>query len=83
MRLISFKSSSLKSLVFAYFLTYNPNLILSSLNLFYSALGENILFIDKNIPKIRIAAPCPISPNITPNKNGNVIIEKIDGFISL
>lgn len=24
-RLISFKSSSLKSLVFAYFLTYNPN----------------------------------------------------------
>jgi hypothetical protein len=27
--------------------------------------------------------PCPISPNITPNKNGNVIVVKIDGFISL
>ncbi|CAD8102493.1 unnamed protein product [Paramecium sonneborni] len=26
--------------------------------------------------------PCPISPNIIPNKNGNVIIVKSPGFIS-
>jgi hypothetical protein len=27
--------------------------------------------------------PCPISPNITPNKNGNVIVVKKLGFAYL
>ena len=47
-----------------------------------------ILFTSSNFhinhkPNASNIAPCPISPNITPNKKGKVIVVKIDGFISL
>ena len=38
--------------------------------------------IDKYNPNESKSKPCAISPNITPNKNGKVIIENIDGLIS-
>jgi len=34
-------------------------------------------------PKIKSSRPCPMSPNMTPNKNGNVTHVKIPGFASL
>jgi hypothetical protein len=35
------------------------------------------------IPNKNSSPPCNISPNITPKKNGKVIIVKIAGLISL
>ena len=46
------------------------------------ALKESLLRY-KNSPKTNKAKPCPISPNMTPNKNGKVTIVKIPGLISL
>lgn len=35
------------------------------------------------VEKVISKAPCIISPNITPNKNGKVTIANIEGLISL
>ena len=40
-------------------------------------------FKTSQIPSNKINPPCPISPNITPNINGNVIIVNKPGFTSL
>jgi hypothetical protein len=35
------------------------------------------------IPNANKISPCAMSPNITPNKKGNVTVVNMDGFISL
>lgn len=41
------------------------------------------LFLIKNNPNNRSNNPCPMSPNINPNRYGNVIIVNNPGLISL
>ena len=55
----------------------NKDLILTKVSL------KESFFKYKNRPNVNKAKPWPISPNITPNKNGNVTIVNIPGFISL
>ncbi len=40
-------------------------------------------FQTKMLPNAKTISPCPMSPNITPNKKGNVIFVNSAGLISL
>ena len=51
-------------------------------SIFCIDLGENFFVLLRYNPNMIKHKPCPISPNITPNKNGNVINVNNVGLIS-